>query len=151
MTNGANERTHSHRASSHPIGDRERKQQRRFLSCFPTHTALSRAIGICIFEAYSNCIGRTSDLDSLDSNYFAFQGVGDLLHTTTHQSTWLGRHTEGGTRERQRLAIFTRDTGSNSTQPVAKNVGGHSYPRVLDSTYGYAKHISTIKSAIPSK
>jgi len=45
----------------------ERKQL--FLSCFPTHTALSRAIGICIFEefAYSNCIGRTADLDSLNS------------------------------------------------------------------------------------
>ena len=80
-----------------------------FLSCFPTHTALCRAIGICIFKefAYSNCFGRTADLDSLDSNHVAFQGVGDLLHTTTHQNTyWLGRRTEGGTRERQRLAIF---------------------------------------------
>ena len=41
---------------------------------------------------------------------------------------------------KQKRPIFMVETGfcvisgSNSTQPIDKNVGGHTYPRVLDST-----------------
>ena len=80
---------------------------------------LSCGFGQLEFAFQLHC--RIADLDSLDSNYVAFQGVdflesrlrgtpGDLLHTTTHQSTWLGGPTEGGTSERRRLAISKGDS-----------------------------------------
>ena len=44
---------------------------------------------------------------------------------------------------------FLCNSGSNSTQPIDKNVGGHTYPRVPDCTYNLRrknqKPISTIK------
>lgn len=90
----------------------DRHWNRLFRSCFPTHPPCFGQLELA-FQLHC----RTADLDSLDSNYVAFQGVdflesrlrgtpGDLLHTTTHQSTWLGGPTEGGTSERRRLAIY---------------------------------------------